>query len=219
MTQTDVTTLFAQSLDAAHLSKKQQAVLNASLALFATHGFDSTSTLDIAKLAGVSEGTVFKRFKTKDGLLQAVLQPFLRGVLPIEAGNFVAKLQHAQASHFADLLSFALRDRVEFVMANRREMRVFIQEMVKDPTILSGLTADLNTLLLQAVDPLFAQYQAAGELVDWPSMRIVRYITGTLLSYLLPNVVMSSDALDVDQVCAECIEFLLAGLTPPRQGA
>ncbi|WP_225047766.1 TetR/AcrR family transcriptional regulator [Lacticaseibacillus kribbianus] len=214
MAQQDVSDLFASELDQTTLSKKQQAVLKASLKLFADQGFASTSTLDIARAAGVSEGTVFKRFKTKEGLLRAILGPFLRGVLPIAAGEFMNRLVRTHAPHFKDLLEFAVRDRVTFVMANRNEMKVFIQEMVKDPNMLADLTTQLNQLINSALAPLFKQYQDAGELVCWEPMRIVRYITGTILSYLLPNVVMSAAPLDIDQVCQDSYEFLLRGLTP-----
>lgn len=41
--------------------------------LFASLGFDGTSTNAIAKEAGVSEGLIFKHFKNKEGLLEAII--------------------------------------------------------------------------------------------------------------------------------------------------
>ena len=41
--------------------------------LFASLGFDGTSTKGIAKEAGVSEGLIFKHFKNKEGLLEAII--------------------------------------------------------------------------------------------------------------------------------------------------
>ena len=41
--------------------------------LFASLGFDGTSTKAIAKEAGVSEGLIFKHFKNKEGLLEAII--------------------------------------------------------------------------------------------------------------------------------------------------
>ena len=64
----NLTDLFSSSLAESQLSAKQQAVLKASLNLFSEQGFDRTSTKDIAQLAGVSEGTVYKQFKTKEGV-------------------------------------------------------------------------------------------------------------------------------------------------------
>ena len=44
-------------------------ILNAALKLFITEGFDGTSTAKIAKEAGVSNGTLFHHFKTKEALI------------------------------------------------------------------------------------------------------------------------------------------------------
>lgn len=55
------------------MTKKQQSIFNTALELFATEGVDATSTSKIAKVAGVSEGLIFRHFTNKEGLLQAIL--------------------------------------------------------------------------------------------------------------------------------------------------
>ena len=50
------------------ISEKQKAVLNSATVLFSERGFYNTSTKDIARMAKVSEGTVYKHFKTKNEL-------------------------------------------------------------------------------------------------------------------------------------------------------
>lgn len=56
------------------MTEKQEAILQAALKLFATQGYNSTPTSQIAKEAGVSEGLIFRHFDSKEGLLNAVLQ-------------------------------------------------------------------------------------------------------------------------------------------------
>ncbi len=46
----------------------------AALELFANKGYDATSTSKIAKLAGVSEGLIFKHFESKKDLLNALMK-------------------------------------------------------------------------------------------------------------------------------------------------
>jgi AcrR family transcriptional regulator len=55
------------------MTDKKENILNAALTLFAKEGFSGTSTSKIAKAAGVSEGLIFRHFKNKDGLLEAIL--------------------------------------------------------------------------------------------------------------------------------------------------
>ena len=55
------------------MTDKQQQILHCALELFSTEGYKGTSTSKIANKAGVSEGLIFRHFKNKDGLLQAII--------------------------------------------------------------------------------------------------------------------------------------------------
>ncbi|MFC6255034.1 TetR/AcrR family transcriptional regulator [Secundilactobacillus hailunensis] len=203
MKHTDVETLFANNINATNLSPKQRKVLQASLTLFAQKGYENTSTLDIAHLAGVSEGTVFKHFKTKDGLLQAILKPFIHDIFPRVADEFLITLHQSPFDDFDSFLRYAVRDRMIYAMDNRPEMKIFIQQMVKDPSIMTSLTKRLGNLLQGGVDTLFRDYKKKGQLVDWDSMRIIRMVSGVIVGYLIPNIIMSDTPLDVDKTTDE----------------
>jgi AcrR family transcriptional regulator len=49
-----------------------QRILQAGKALFATRGYEKTSTVAIARLAGTSESQLMKHFGSKEGLLEAI---------------------------------------------------------------------------------------------------------------------------------------------------
>jgi len=55
------------------MNKKHQ-ILNAAAKLFATQGFDGTTTLQIATEAGVTEPLIYYHFKGKDELFTSILQ-------------------------------------------------------------------------------------------------------------------------------------------------
>ncbi|GAB5539781.1 MAG: hypothetical protein Salg2KO_18840 [Salibacteraceae bacterium] len=56
------------------MTEKKERIIESALKLFATEGYASTSTSKVAKHAGVSEGLIFRHFKNKEGLLQAVME-------------------------------------------------------------------------------------------------------------------------------------------------
>lgn len=56
------------------MTAKQQQILDSALNLFATKGFEATSTRSIAQKAGVSEGLIFRHFENKEGLLRDLLK-------------------------------------------------------------------------------------------------------------------------------------------------
>jgi len=55
------------------VEQRETDILEAASALFAEAGFNATSTKKIAEKAGVSEGTVFHYFSTKNDILSAIL--------------------------------------------------------------------------------------------------------------------------------------------------
>ena len=56
------------------MPKKKDAILKVASFLFAHKGFADTSVQEIARVTGAAEGTIFYHFKTKEGLLLAILQ-------------------------------------------------------------------------------------------------------------------------------------------------
>ena len=55
------------------MTDKKESILDSALELFANQGYNAVSTSKIAQHAGVSEGLIFKHFKNKQGLLDAIL--------------------------------------------------------------------------------------------------------------------------------------------------
>ncbi|HUN88495.1 MAG TPA: helix-turn-helix domain-containing protein, partial [Terriglobales bacterium] len=69
-------------------------ILAAAKRLFASQGYEATSTMAIARLAGTSESQMMKHFGSKEGLLEAILDqgwksmaPALRDVISMPDGN------------------------------------------------------------------------------------------------------------------------------------
>ncbi len=58
------------------LEAREEAILGAARAAFLESGFDGARMTEIAKRAGVAEGTVYLYFKNKNALLEAVIQDF-----------------------------------------------------------------------------------------------------------------------------------------------
>ncbi len=56
------------------MTLKQDKILDAALDLFSKEGYAAISTSKIANSAGVSEGLIFRHFKNKQGLLNALMK-------------------------------------------------------------------------------------------------------------------------------------------------
>lgn len=65
------------------MSEKEKKILDAAIAVISEKGFSAASTSEIARQAGVAEGTIFRYFKTKKDILRGIL---------IHLGNVIAEL-------------------------------------------------------------------------------------------------------------------------------
>ena len=86
--------------------QKRASLMNAARVLFAQHGFDATSTLQIARAAGVSEGILFHHFGSKKGLFVALAEEFAQSasatVMPEDAVELTEDFIVRSAFDFAD---------------------------------------------------------------------------------------------------------------------
>lgn len=62
-------------------NKVNERILNAAMLIFAKNGYHGATTIKIAKEAGVNEVTIFRKFKTKENLLNAVIRKNLNETL------------------------------------------------------------------------------------------------------------------------------------------
>jgi AcrR family transcriptional regulator len=98
----------------------EQLIKAAALALFREHGFDATTTKQIAEAAGVAHGTVFLVAATKEALLIKLLEERLLEVVAQRAASLPPRRIATQLAHVFDGL-FA------FYAAEPRLSRVFLK--------------------------------------------------------------------------------------------
>jgi AcrR family transcriptional regulator len=70
----DVLTVSLGATAAAADSAKRRQIIEGARAVFLTQGFDAASMSDIARKAGVSKGTLYVYFKSKDELFEAITE-------------------------------------------------------------------------------------------------------------------------------------------------
>jgi len=70
---------------------RKQSIAESALALFATRGYDNTSTQLIAREAGVSEALIFKHFGSKEKLLAFVIKEGYKRIVEHNRGIFQDK--------------------------------------------------------------------------------------------------------------------------------
>ena len=103
------------------LEQREADILQAATGLFAADGFHATSTRKIAAAAGVSEGTVFHYFNTKNALLLAILDGFYEGLIET-AGECVQETMDTR-----ERLLLLARNHLRALLENQAIMMRLIQ--------------------------------------------------------------------------------------------
>ncbi len=85
--------------------KTHERIYDAAKTLFVTKGYFETRSSDIAKLAGVSHGSVFSHFKSKSEILEQLHNEFLESqIQEIEAQSFEEVSTRGRLIFLLDLL-------------------------------------------------------------------------------------------------------------------
>ena len=199
---------YAQTLENSNLSLKQRQVFLSSLKLFSEIVFENTTASLISKEAGVSEGTVFSYFKTKEGILEAILSTFLEQVIPDVIADFSEKKFTANQESFPLFLRSIVRDRLVFIQKNQMQVKILLSRSFIDKTISDQLGNVIVHSIIKPISSVLNQFKEKGVIRDWSNERIVRYILALSLSYALPMMLNNNEVLDIDEAVNEIVECL-----------
>ena len=189
------------------LSDKQKCVLIASLTLFSEIGFEKTTSLDIARRAEVSEGTVFSYFKTKEGILNTLLLLFFDQVIPETIELFTDQKVLCNDESVTVFFRSMIEDRLNFLINNRDIIKILFSRCLIDSSWFEKTESIVQNNIVTPLNPILDNYKVKGELVNWPNERIIRNIISLMLSYAVPSI-LNSKAIDVGKVSDEMIEIL-----------
>ena len=199
---------YAQTLEVSNLSLKQRRVLLSSLKLFSEIGFENTTSSLIAERAGVSEGTVFSYFKTKEGILEVILSTFLEQVIPEVIADFSEKKFTVDQETFPFFLKNIVRDRLFFIQENQMHVKILLGRSFIDKNLSIQLGNIIVQSIIEPISPVLNQFKENGVIRDWSNERIVRYILSMSLSYALPMMLNDNEDLDIDEAVNEIVECL-----------
>ena len=143
-------------------------ILSAAKQLFASRGYENTSTVAIARLAGTSESQLMKHFGSKEGLLEAIFEEgwdrmayALRGIheLPTPADKLLALL---------DLVLAALERDPE-----AKQLMLLEGRRVRKEGRLVLLTRGYQEFV-KTIDSLLLEMRAAGQVRSDANLQAIR---------------------------------------------
>lgn len=197
------------------VTDKQTRILEAAIEMFAEKGYSYTSTSEIAKKAGVAEGTIFCHYKTKKELLLAIVTPTLTKIVaPIIEKNFVKDVFEKKHDSYEDFLRVLITNRYKFVKSRVPILRIFLQEVAFHDDINAEIKKLFTNRVYQQFTRIVVHFQSKGQLKSIPADTIIRLTITSIIGLLVTRFLILpehnwDDVNDIENT----IQFIISGLT------
>ncbi|MEQ3593543.1 TetR/AcrR family transcriptional regulator [Bacillus albus] len=197
-------------------NERQMHILEAAVDMFGEKGYASTSTSEIAKRAGVAEGTIFRYYKTKKDLLLAVVMPTLtKFAAPFFVQAFAKEVFKSEYKSYEAFLRVVIHNRFEFAKKHFPMIKILIQEVPFQPELKNEIQHLVETELFSHFKKLIVKFQEDGEIIEMPPSSVLRLTLSAVLGLLLTRFLLLPEEKWNDEVEIEnTIQFILYGVTP-----
>lgn len=203
-------------------SSKEDLILDAALKIFEQKGFNATTTSEIAKEAGIAEGTIFRYFKTKKDILRSILVKAIEVMSPVVIAKPIELLSNIEGKSEKEILRALLKERLSFVSVQLPIIKtVFAEALIHDDvrqTLLDNIILKIKPRFNGFLEKMIAD----GKFRNVDTECVLRLFIGSLL--ILPlyqhmfNIKYSEE--ELDHIIDNTIDILLYGLTPiNREGS
>lgn len=206
-------TLIQQLFDEEKLTDKQKKIIVAAIESFSEKGYAATSTSEIAKKAGVAEGTIFRHYKTKKELLMSIVAPIMAKLIGPFIVNDFNKVLDRQYDQVEDFLRATIENRREVLIKLLPVIKIMLQEIPFQKEMREQFLELVAKKTFDRVSGLIKSYQEKGQLIEMPSASVARLAITSVLGYLISRYILFPDLEWDDELETErTIQFILHGL-------
>ncbi|WP_425489635.1 TetR/AcrR family transcriptional regulator [Listeria portnoyi] len=197
------------------MSEKQKKIVAAAIELFAERGFAATSTSEIAKRAGVAEGTIFRHYKTKKDLLTSITVPIMiDSVAPFLAQAFVAEVFEQEYPDFRTFLTALVRNRFEFARENSQVIKIYMQELLYHEEMREQFSKVFMVHVKGQFDRIIGFYKEGGEINEMPNSTIMRALITNIVGFLVTRfMIMPNAEWDDNAEIEQTVSCILNGIS------
>ncbi|WP_164667619.1 TetR/AcrR family transcriptional regulator [Virgibacillus doumboii] len=177
-----------------NMTPKQIEIVRAAIELISEKGYYNTSTSEIAKRAGVAEGTIFRHYRTKKDLLVTIVKPVIVNfTAPLFAKKLVDQVFQEDYKHFEDLLYAFIKNRFEFAQANIPLLKILLQELAFHPEIQEAFKRAFLENVYPALNKTLDFYKEKGELQNLPNETIIRGMAPIAMGFIINRFIIQPD--------------------------
>lgn len=200
------------------VQERQQQILQAAAQVFAEKGFDSATIREVARTAGVSEGSIYRYFKNKQDLLLHLPRQFIQP--PIEAFRAASMRPDAPPPPPEELLRFVAQNIVAAITHNRELMRVLFTSLpTMDEATRATYMREVPAYAMEMFQAYIVSQQSAGVFCENIDPAIAaRILPGMMMFFLMVQEILQTADMphfDYDKIISNVVQIFLHGIMKP----
>ena len=192
--------------------EKRARILDAAIKVFAERGFHTATVAEIARAAGVADGTIYLYFKGKDDLLLRLFDEKMTDLLA------EAKAAVAQEPTAPGKLRRFIQLHLSMVERNPDLASVLIVELRQSAQFLKSADRQKLAAYVDLIAEVVREGQEAGQLDANISPATVKRAVFGALDELALGWLLSGRRVALRKTAAEVAEWLVRGLLPAQGG-
>ncbi len=198
--------------------ERRTAILAAAKKTFATKGFHATTIGDVATAAGISYGSVYWYFDSKDALFHALMDDQERALREhIEQAVATIPADGGAVGTGEDLFRHSVRATFEFFEGDRDVVKLLFRDSLVLGDRFDRHLAGIYEGFIADIEKTITAAQAAGYVIDAPP-RMIAFSVAALIGQLALRRLATDDGLPAGVIADFVVTLLLDGLRPRKQG-
>ena len=161
------------------VAARREQILGAATRVFAEKGFRRASTREVAREAGISEGTIYNYFEDKDALLMGIMDALN------ETERRAEDFREGLATDFEGFFGAYLGHRMAFIRENRKIFRVVMSEMLVDAKLRERYMREVVEPTMRMGEENFRSRVEQGKVRATDVPLSMRAVAGSVLGLLV----------------------------------
>jgi len=172
-----------------NMTGREKRIFDAAVEVFSKKGYDAATTKDIAEAAGVAEGTIFRYYKTKKGILHSILIKFSDFLFIDMALKPIEEIfANSKEKELKQVLHDIIMDRIAMVDKVYPVVSVLLSEILFKEDVRDALLQKLVPRITHSFEDFYNVLIKRGLVrSDLPASRVFRSVFANILVFVAQN--------------------------------
>ncbi|MEK6408236.1 MAG: TetR/AcrR family transcriptional regulator [Acidobacteriota bacterium] len=189
---------------------KYEAILRAAIKVFAGSGFFNSKVADVAREAGVADGTVYLYFRNKDDILVSIFNHYMEEALAAGRASL------AQTDDPIEKLRRIVHAHLEGLGRDRNLAVVFQVELRSSTKFMEQFSATKVTEYLELIREVIEEGQRSGVFRSGLNTKVVAKVLFGALDEMATNWVLSRKRYSLASTAEPVLDVFLNGIARPK---